>query len=341
MSEKQHSVKTAGAGAKKLTQESFVLDCLSLPYILDEKWALRYVQAGVNASNVTFGTDGTWDDTLRAFDRGLEKIARNPYLGLATNRSEIDALREKGKLAVIIGTQGSAMVDETFHQLRTMHRLGLRYFGLAYTGATLFADGCGERRDAGLTFAGEELIDAVNELDLILDLSHAGHRARAEGAARAKYPICTHSNAYSVNANDRNTRDETARLIREKEGIMGLCGLPRSVKPVGPTLNDMLDHADHWIRIMDIHHVGIGLDFTEAYQESGSVLPASLRWRTLRPDIFGTPEEFLTQRYPEGLSTILELANLTQGLLDRGHTQEETAAVLGGNWLRHFTMVNR
>ena len=333
------AIPRASSEAKRFTQETFVFDCLSLFYVLDEPWAERCLQAGVNAANVTFGTDQSWDDVHRNFDIGLEKIARSPYLALATNRAQIDSAREHGRLAVIVGTQGSAMVDLDFHRLRTMHRLGLRYFGLAYTGATLFADGCGERRDAGLTFAGEELIDAANELDLILDLSHAGHRARAEGAARARHPVCTHSNAYAVSANDRNTHDETAQLIREKEGIMGLCGLPRSVKPVDPTLNDMLDHAEHWIRIMDIDHVGIGLDFTEAYQESGSLLPASLRWRTLRPDIFGTPDEFLTQRYSKGLSTILELANLTQGMFDRGYTPEQTAAVLGGNWLRHFTSV--
>ncbi|MEP7328762.1 MAG: membrane dipeptidase [Betaproteobacteria bacterium] len=333
-------IPRADQPAKQFTQDTFVFDCLSLFYILDEPWAQRCVEAGVNAANVTFAAEGEWDDTVRSIDSGLEKIASSPYLALATNRAEIDAARAQGKLAVIIGTQGSSMIDASFHRLRTMHRLGLRYFGLAYTGATLYADGCGERRDAGLTFAGQELVDAANELNLILDLSHAGHRARAEGAARAKYPVCTHSNAYAVNANDRNTTDETARAIQAKGGIMGICGLPRSVDPVAPTLAGMLDHGEHWIRTVGIEHVGLGLDFTEGYKATKQLLPASVRWRTLRPDIFGTVDEFLTQDYPDGLKTILDLPNFTQGMFDRGYTREQTAAVLGGNWLRHFTMVN-
>lgn len=334
------AIAQASLEARRFTQETFVFDCLSLFYVLDEPWAERCLRAGVNAANVTFGTEQSWDDAHRNFDVGLGKIAKSSHLALATNGAEIEQARRQGKLAVIVGTQGSAMVDLGFHRLRTMTRMGMRYFGLAYTGATLFADGCGEKRDAGLSFAGEDLVDAANELGLILDLSHAGHRARAEGAARARHPVCTHSNAYAVCANDRNTRDETARVIAEKGGIMGVCGLPRSVKAADPTLDDMLDHGDHWIRTVGIEHVGIGLDFTEGLKAAKVLMPATILWRTRRPDIFGTVDEFMTQDYPRGLSTILDLANFTQGLFDRGYTREQTAAVLGGNWLRHFISVN-
>lgn len=326
--------------AIRFTQQTLVFDCLSLYYVLEEPWAERCLRAGVNCANVTFATDGDWDGTIQAFDTAFERIAKSSLLALATNSGEIEAARRAGKLAVIAGTQGSAMVDAAFHRLRTMHRMGLRYFGLAYTGATLFADGCGEKRDAGLSFLGEELVDAANELDLILDLSHAGHRARADGARRARHPVCTHSNAYSINANDRNTTDETAKLIAGKGGVVGICGLPRSVRPDNPTIADMLDHGEHWVRTLGVEHVGIGLDFTEAYKAAKQLLPASVRWRTLRPDIFGTVDQFLTQDYPDGLKSIADLPNLTQGLLDRGHTEDEVALILGGNWFRHFRTVN-
>lgn len=333
-------VPVASEEAERFTQNSFVFDCLSLFYVLEDEWAERCLRAGVDAANVTFGTEQSWDIVQENFDVGLERIEKSPYLALATNRAEIDAAQAQGKMAVIIGTQGSAMVDLDFHRLRIMHRLGMRYFGLAYTGATLFADGCGETRDGGLTFAGEELIDAANDLNLILDLSHTGHQARSEGAARAKHPVCTHSNSYTVCANDRNTKDETANVIREKGGVVGVCGLPRSVNAVAPTLNDMLDHADHWISVMGIDHVGLGLDFTEAYKAAKQLRPHSVRWRTLRPDIFGSVEDFISQDYPRGLTTILELSNYTQGMFDRGYSTGDIAGVLGGNWLRHFTMVN-
>lgn len=333
------SIPMASEKARLFTENSFVFDCLSLFYVIDDRWAERCLQAGVNATNVTFGTEQDWDVVLQNFDLGLERIEKSPYLALATNSAEIASARKHGKLAVIIGTQGSAMVDMNFHRLRTMYRLGMRYFGLAYTGPTLFADGCGEKRDAGLSFSGLELIDAVNELGLILDLSHAGHRSRAEGAERARYPVCTHSNAYAVNANDRNTTDSTATVIRNKGGVMGICGLPKTVKSTDATLNDMLDHAEHWMKTLGDDYVGVGLDFVEAYKETQKILPASRLWRLRRPDIFGTVEEFVTQDYPRGLSGIMDLPNLTQGLFERGYDESQVARILGGNWLRHFTEV--
>ena len=66
------------------------------------------------------------------------------------------------------------------------------------------------------------------------------------------------------------------------------------------------------------------------------MLPESIRWRTLRPDIFGPVEAFVTQSYPEGLSGIAELPNLARRLFERGYSEDEVAGILGANWLRTF-----
>ncbi len=329
----------ASAEAIAFTKDNFVFDCLSLFYVLDDEYAERCLSAGVNACNVTFGAETNWQDMIANIEVGLEKIEKSDLLALATNTAEINKARNEGKLAIIIGTQGSKMVEDELKRIPIMHRLGMRYFGLAYTGATLLADGCGELRDAGITYLGKEAIEIVNSLPLILDLSHCGHATRAEATKLAHAPVCTHSNSYSVNKNDRNTRDETAKAIAAKGGVLGICGLPKSVHPKDPTVDHMLDHCDYYRDLIGCEHIGIGLDFTEAYKASGKILPESRRWRTYRADIFGTIDEFFTQTYPTGLSTILELPNFTQGLIDRGYSEQDVAAILGGNWLRNFTAV--
>lgn len=329
----------ADARTRAFHENTLVFDCLSLNYVLDEPYSERALAGGVNATNVTVVFDVDWDGALSGMESCLEKVEKNPLLALAKCADDVIAARAAGKLAIVLGTQGSIMIDKHLYRVEIMHRLGLRYFGLAYTAATLFADGCGEERDGGLTFLGRELIDCVNRLPLILDLSHSGHGARAQGAARANAPVCTHSNAYTINANDRNTRDDTARLIASKGGVLGICGLPMSVWPKNPTIDHMLDHLDHYVGLLGPEHVGIGLDFTEAYQAEKRILPESRRWRTLRPDIFGTVDEFLTQKYPAGLSTIRQLPNFTQGLFDRQYSETQIAGFLGGNWLNHFRAV--
>lgn len=327
---------TASAEAIAFTKDTFVMDCLSLYYVLDERYAERCLEGGVNAVNVTFAAEQDWESTLSAIEKGLQKVENSPLLMLATTADDMLEAQRRGKLAIVVGTQGASMVERELWRVSLMWRLGLRYIGLAYTPGNLFADGCGETRDAGLTFLGRDFVAAVNELPMLLDLSHTGHRARAEATELARAPICTHSNAYAVNPNDRNTKDETVRAIAAKGGVIGVCGLPKSVRPQDPTLEDMLDHCDHHVKTAGADHVGIGLDFTEGYKEQKLSLPESVRWRTWRPDIFGTVDEFHTQSYPKGLHSIRLLPNLTQGLFDRGYSREQAAGILGGNWLRNF-----
>lgn len=322
--------------AIEFTQKNFVFDGLGLFYVLSEPYATRCLEAGVNACNVTFALENSWDEMMRNVDEGFALIDKNPVLARAETAADIRRAHAAGQLAIIPGTQGAAMIDRELSRVGVLAHLGFRFFGLAYTGATLYADGCGERRDAGMSFLGQELIDAVNQTAMILDLSHTGHRSRAEATARARAPVCTHSNAWNHIPNDRNTKDETVREIVAKGGMVGACCLPKSVNPENATLDDLIDHADHFRSLVGSEHIGIGLDFTEGYKDAGVVLPESIRWRTLRPDMFGSVEDFVTQSYPTGLGAIAELPNLTHRLLERQYSEHEVAGILGLNWLRIF-----
>ena len=326
----------AGDAARALHRKTLVWDCLSLYYILEEQYAQQSLDGGVNVVNATFGTEEDWETVLRSFELGLQRIEKSPLLQLACTADDILEAQARGRLAIVIGTQGSAFIEKELWRVELLHRLGMRICGLAYTGGTLHADGCGERRDAGVSFLGRELIDVVNRLPMWLDLSHCGHRTRAEATALARAPVCTHSNAYGLNPNDRNTTDDTARAIVAKGGMIGVCGLAKTVWPEDATLGHIVDHIDYYAKLLGAHNVGIGCDFVAAYKASGQILPASRRWRTLRPDVFGTVDEFLTLSYPTGLSQIRELPNLTQTLFDRQYTEVDTAGILGGNWLRVF-----
>ncbi len=334
---------TASPDTIEFHRRNLVFDCLSLIYILEEPYALRCLEGGVNVANVTFASEGEdWDGFLRRTEQAFDRIETSPDLTLATCTADIHAAKSQGKLAVLPGTQGSDMIGRDIYRVEIMHRLGFRYFGPAYTGATLFCDGCGETRDAGVSFLGRDLIACLNEIDMIVDLSHVGHRSRLEIAELADHPVCTHSNAYSVCANDRNTRDETARIIADKGGVLGVCCLPTSVAASEPTLEHVLDHLDHYVKRLGPEHVGVGFDFVEAYKErhfSGESKHTPPKWRLLRPDIFGTVDDFFNETYPRGIESIRLFPNFTQGLFDRQYSETQAAAFIGGNWLRHFESV--
>ena len=328
----------AGPEALALHREIIVFDCLSLQYQLDPPYVDQAIEGGVTATNMTVATENeTWDTVMHTVESTLEKVARHPDMMLATTAADVRAAKAAGKLAVFMGLQGAESLHKALHRVSLLHRLGVRFIGLAYTGATLFGDGCGEARNAGLTFLGKDFIAAVNELPMLLDLSHSGHQTRLEAADLARHPVCTHSNAYAVNANDRNTKDEVAVIVARKGGVMGICGLERSVWPEQPTVEHLVDHADHYMKVLGPGHVGIGMDYTRGYQDSyraGVPVKQSHKWRTWRPDIFGTLDDFYTKPYPRGVETIEQLPNLTQALLDRGRPPNVVKDIMGGAWLR-------
>jgi membrane dipeptidase len=214
--------------------------------------------------------------------------------------------------------------------------MGFRVLGVCYTFANLLGCGCGELRDGGLTFYGKDVVSAVNELPMMLDVSHAGHQTSLDAVELANAPVITHANAYAVTPNDRNKKDDVIRCVARKRGVVGLNALPRTVDLEHATLERMLDHVDYITRTFGIECMGLGLDYVEGFKQAGHVLPQSARNRTLRPDIFGSVDDYLNVDYAAGLERIEKLPNLTRGLLARGYTDEQTRRILGENWLAAF-----
>jgi membrane dipeptidase len=327
---------TADATTRRFHEDTFVFDGLSIAYVLEPRYAEGCLAGGVNGTNVTIALEEDWDTVLRNLEARLTRIAKSDLLMLCLTADDLLDAKRRGKLGIVLGTQGATMLEDKLWRLEHLVRLGLRFLGLAYTTANLFGDGCGEKRDAGVSYLGEELIALVNTLPLMLDLSHCGHRTRAEATALARAPVCTHSNADAVRPNGRNTEDATAKAMAAKGGMVAVCGLPQSLHDRAPTLGDMLDHLDHFTRLVGAWHVGFGMDYVEAYADQNNVAapPSVVTWRTRRPDIFGPLSAFGRQSYPAGIETARQLPNLTQGLFERGYSHEQAAALLGGNWLR-------
>ena len=327
-------MRDSSAVASALHTESIVIDGLTPYYTLDEPYTASLIEGGISGALLSVVSDATWDATLQRSEAALSKIEKSPHLMLATRAADFRTAKSHGKVAMMLITQAADMIGTDLKRVGIMHRLGFRILGMCYTFANLVGDGCGERRNAGLSFLGRELVAAVDELPMMLDVSHSGHQTSLEAVQLARAPCITHANAYAVTANDRNKHDEVLRIVAEKGGVIGLCGLPRAVHHPDPTLAHMLDHLDYLVKTMGAEHVGLGLDYVEGYKDAGVVLPQSRRNRTLRPDIFGTVDDFLNQSYPRGLEDIRQAPNLTQGMLDRGYDSKRVKWVLGESWVR-------
>jgi membrane dipeptidase len=268
--------------------------------------------------------------------------------------AEIDAAKREGRVGIVYGFQNATPFGRDERHVAVFHSLGVRIVQLAYMTGNLLADGCLEPRDAGLTLFGRAVIDELDRLGMLIDLSHVGERSTREAIDHAAGPVAfTHANCRAIANTPRNKRDDVLHALAARGGVVGFTSLPGFVAndPREATLDRYLDHIDYAVDLIGVEHVGIGLDFVEGHRE-GSLQPTLPLWGGANvPD--GTaglarmlPEvpadriaELVYRPYASGIAASDEIPNITDGLLRRGYPDEDVLAILGGNWRRLFAEV--
>lgn len=199
--------------------------------------------------------------------------------------ADFERAEKASKLAIVLGYQNVPGIERDLKLLRLFHALGVRVIQIAHNQRGLYADGCAEPADAGLSSLGRELVTELNRLGIVIDLSHTGDRSSIEAIQLSKQPVCvTHANAWAICRNMRNKSDAALKALKENGGVIGICYLTPLVRAgeQKPTQADLTAHVVHIRDMIGIEHIGIGSDFIadqppERYQEF-------LR----RPDIYGT-----------------------------------------------------
>jgi membrane dipeptidase len=328
--------ESAQIDSQQLHRSALVLDGLTPYYVLEEPYTEALSVAGVSAGFLSVASPQPWDEVLRRTETALNKIEKNPILTLATCTADIRRAKAQQKIALVLITQAADMIEKDLSRVGILYRLGFRVLGVCYTFANMLGCGCGELRDGGLTFLGKDFVAAVNELPLMLDVSHAGHQTSLDAVELARAPVVTHANAYAITPNDRNKKDEVLAVVASKGGVIGLNALPCTVAKHQPSLEHMIQHVDYITGKFGGQCMGLGLDYVEGFKREGKVLPQSVRNRTLRPDIFGSVDDFLNQEYARGLERIEKLPNLTAALVNKKYAEGTIRGVLGENWLGAF-----
>lgn len=295
----------------------------------------KVVNAGVTATIVTVAWNHNLHETVKLIWNWRTNINKNGDVALfAESIDSIFRAKKEKKVAYLFGFQNTLPLEGDIELLEIYKDLGVRIMQLTYNEKNMVGCGCGEQDDYGLTSFGIEVIERMNKLRILVDLSHAGDKTAAEAIELAEYPVFSHSNARSLCNNVRNIKDEQIKAIGKKGGIVGVNAYPAFVKrtrtEIGerPNVSDFLDHIDYMVKLIGVDHVGIGLDLIENAQEEEFALLAS------NQGIWGLPNPQGIYEYPEGIEEISEILNITRGLLARGYSDEEIKKIMGENWLR-------
>jgi membrane dipeptidase len=301
--------------------------------------------SGVTAVNLTVSAVGVLQgafpqtvDQIGFWDREVNK--HPDALVKVRAVADIKAAKSSGRLGLIYGFQDTLMLGDEIGRLDTFYELGVRIIQLTYNGRNLVGDGCLEPGNAGLSRLGKRLVERMNEMGVLVDLSHCGRRTTTEGIEVSKKPVAiTHAGCAAVADLPRNKTDEQLRLLAEKGGVFGVYLMPFLRTKGQPMAEDVIRHIDHAVNLCGEDHVGIGTD--------GSVSPVALT-----PEYIAQFKEEIAQRRKLGISapgesedvytfvpdlnTARRLDTLAAMLIGRGYSPERVAKVLGGNFARLF-----
>ena len=248
---------------------------------------------------------------IDCIDREVEKNQNDIYL--VTNYKQIKEVTDSGKIAIILSIEGGEALEGDLGVLRMLYRLGVRLLTLTWNQRNQIADGVGESRTgSGLTEFGLQVIDEMNKLGMLIDVSHLSETCFWDVIKRSKSPIvASHSNCYSLCPHLRNLKDEQIKTIAEKGGIIGVTFVPDFLtnEKREATIKDVAEHIDYLVKRVGVDYVGLGSDF-----DGTKVLPL-------------------------GLEGVEKVPHITEELLNRGYKVEEIEKILGKNWLRVFKKV--
>ena len=163
--------------------------------------------------------------TLRLVDLALQQIAQNSdELELALTASDVERIRQKGKMAAVLDLEGGFDLDGDLGVLRNLYRLGLRSAQLpAHNWANNFADSCcAPSKWQGLNERGRAVIKEMNRLGMMINVSHASDETIEQAIEVSSDPIvATHHGLRSLNDIPRNMPDHLLKKLAAKGGVIG------------------------------------------------------------------------------------------------------------------------
>ena len=250
-------------------QEGMIFDAMGEIREVYSKDLLReIIDSGLNAITVTLCDPRTYEEEARKvaaegidlYDRYIK--AHHDLLIKATSISDLNLARKQGKLAIFYLFQNTTQFGRDLDLVDKYYEMGVRSSQMTYNYQNWAGAGCKERNNAGLTEYGLQLISKMNEVGMLIDVSHANMQTMKDTILASKRPvIVSHTACMSVYQNIRNTTDQNMTLLAEHGGVVGMCQIRPFVSNLRTgSFEHYLDHIQHAVKVAGIDHVGIGSD---------------------------------------------------------------------------------
>lgn len=291
----------------------------------------RLQQGGVGAVFFSAYVAASYTASNQSAERARRMIAsiRNDIVAknsgaieLVTTADGIAAAHRAGKIAALIGIEGGHAIEDSLETLRDFYSQGARYLTLTHSNSNHWADSSGDPRkpNNGLSAFGKQVIAEMNRLGMMVDISHVSDKTFWDVLAISRAPVfASHSSCRALVPIARNMSDEMIAALAKRGGVVQInfnCAFlsvayARNKSAPRPTVDSVVAHIRHVVKLAGIDHVGIGSDFDGV------------------------------QCVPQGLDDPSKFPVLTRKLLEAGFLPADIRKIYGENTLRLMRDVER
>ena len=233
--------------------------------------------------------------------------------GIALTEEDARRLKAEGKKAFFLGIENGYAIGKDIKNVKKFKDMGIQYMTLSHSYDNDICNSSSHTEDAskGLTAFGRKVVKEMNKVGMMIDVSHVSEGTFWDVIKYSKDPIfASHSSVKALCDHDRNLTDDQLRALAKNGGVIQICiydgYLNNDAKAA--SIDDIVKHIDHAVKVAGIDHVGIGSDF----DGGGGVL---------------------------GCKGDNDMINITVKLIEKGYSEEDIRKIWGGNFFRVMNQV--
>jgi membrane dipeptidase len=296
------------------------------------------VESKITAMYLTVSGE-TFNAAVQRTARWLDNTASNPTIFLQVRTlTDLNDAKSSGRMGLVFGFQDTTPYEGDIDNIQVFHQMGVRVVQLTYNVRNLVGDGCLESGNAGLSSYGNQVVERLNELGSIIDLSHCGQRTTAEGIQASSSPVAiSHSACNAIARHPRGKDDAELRAMADKGGVMGIYLMPFLTPGGVPLTDDVIRHIEHALSVCGEDHVGIGSDLSvtpiggdDGYRAKHKEFVAE---RISRGTAAPSEDPDILFTVPE-LDSPNRMRLIADELHAGGHSDRIIEKILGRNWIR-------
>lgn len=324
----------------------------------------RWKEGGVDVQFFSVWTDkvprnkeGFFKDANQEIDSLEIVVLRNPSrMTLATSFQDVKKGLRQEKFVALIGVEGGHMIEDDLGKLDSLYQRGMRYMTLTWNNSTSWATSAMDEtlhadslKHKGLTPFGKQVIRRMNELGILVDLSHTGEQTFYDAIATTSKPVLlSHSSVWNICPVFRNVKDEQIKAVARNGGVICVnfysgfldSNFAKKMDQLegteGKRIKDSLGQNYDAAKLNEVWATYFSAQL-EPYRPSLSQLVDHIDYivKLVGDDYVGIGSDYDgVSSVPLQMDDVTKYPLITQELLKRGYSARSIKKILGGNVMR-------